>query len=158
MSQSEPFHRTIVRHRKPSRPFLVRRTTSDERDENVWWSGWRRQRRSNYSWSWTEHPWLHASIHSCTPNRRSVVIVKLINYRLGTRQSIAYITHTGHSIAFLYFVTLWPWHLDEYYSNLVTSSSSNPRHLWHTVNKLSLIHIWRCRRSTLCRSRWSPYH
>ena len=22
---------------------------------------------------------------------------------------------------------------------------------------LSLIHIWRCRRSTLCRSRWSPY-
>ena len=26
------------------------------------------------------------------------------------------------------------------------------------VNALSLIHIWRCRRSTLCRSRWSPYH
>ena len=26
------------------------------------------------------------------------------------------------------------------------------------VHKLSLIHIWRCRRSTLCRSRWSPYH
>ena len=26
------------------------------------------------------------------------------------------------------------------------------------VRKLSLIHIWRCRRSTLCRSRWSPYH
>eukprot|EP00826_Nyctotherus_ovalis_P057111 TRINITY_DN77_c0_g1_i13.p1 TRINITY_DN77_c0_g1~~TRINITY_DN77_c0_g1_i13.p1 ORF type:complete len:202 (-),score=52.60 TRINITY_DN77_c0_g1_i13:27-587(-) len=24
--------------------------------------------------------------------------------------------------------------------------------------KLSLIHICRCRRSTLCRSRWSPYH
>ena len=23
---------------------------------------------------------------------------------------------------------------------------------------LSLIHIWRCRRSTLCRSRWSPSH
>ena len=23
---------------------------------------------------------------------------------------------------------------------------------------LSLIHIWRCRRSYLCRSRWSPYH
>ena len=27
-----------------------------------------------------------------------------------------------------------------------------------TVKHLSLIHIWRCRRSTLCRSRWSPYH
>ena len=26
------------------------------------------------------------------------------------------------------------------------------------VFPLSLIHIWRCRRSTLCRSRWSPYH
>ena len=28
----------------------------------------------------------------------------------------------------------------------------------HTIVSLSLIHIWRCRRSTLCRSRWSPYH
>ena len=27
-----------------------------------------------------------------------------------------------------------------------------------SAHKLSLIHIWRCRRSTLCRSRWSPYH
>ena len=26
------------------------------------------------------------------------------------------------------------------------------------IEYLSLIHIWRCRRSTLCRSRWSPYH
>ena len=26
------------------------------------------------------------------------------------------------------------------------------------VIKLSLIHIWRCRRSYACRSRWSPYH
>ena len=37
---------------------------------------------------------------------------------------------------------------------------------WAIVNQgrtqnlywLSLIHIWRCRRSTLCRSLWSPYH
>ena len=28
----------------------------------------------------------------------------------------------------------------------------------HMLVQLSLIHIWRCRRSTLCRSRWSPYH
>ena len=27
-----------------------------------------------------------------------------------------------------------------------------------SILNLSLIHIWRCRRSTLCRSRWSPYH
>ena len=26
------------------------------------------------------------------------------------------------------------------------------------ILNLSLIHIWRCRRSTLCRSRWAPYH
>ena len=29
---------------------------------------------------------------------------------------------------------------------------------YYIVSYLSLIHIWRCRRSTLCRSRWSPYH
>ena len=38
----------------------------------------------------------------------------------------------------------------------------NGRHV-HTTSvcvslRLSLIHIWRCRRDVLCRSRWSPYH
>ena len=28
----------------------------------------------------------------------------------------------------------------------------------HIISNLSLIHIWRCRRYSLCRSRWSPYH
>ena len=28
----------------------------------------------------------------------------------------------------------------------------------HLARRLSLIHIWRCRRSYACRSRWSPYH
>ena len=32
------------------------------------------------------------------------------------------------------------------------------RNICDIVPVLSLIHIWRCRRSTLCRSRWSPYH
>ena len=27
-----------------------------------------------------------------------------------------------------------------------------------SCHSLSLIHIWRCRRYSLCRSRWSPYH
>ena len=27
-----------------------------------------------------------------------------------------------------------------------------------TDKELSLIHIWRCRRYAVCRSRWSPYH
>ena len=26
------------------------------------------------------------------------------------------------------------------------------------AQNLSLIHIWRCRRYAVCRSRWSPYH
>ena len=33
-----------------------------------------------------------------------------------------------------------------------------PYDLSLTVLRLSLIHIWRCRRITGCRSRWSPYH
>ena len=28
----------------------------------------------------------------------------------------------------------------------------------HSEMFLSLIHIWRCRRYAVCRSRWSPYH
>ena len=38
------------------------------------------------------------------------------------------------------------------------ASGPNFTILWGHVEELSLIHIWRCRRSTLCRSRWSPYH
>ena len=38
-------------------------------------------------------------------------------------------------------------------SYLTFGEKTNPSPLY-----LSLIHIWRCRRSTLCRSRWSPYH
>ena len=30
--------------------------------------------------------------------------------------------------------------------------------MWDVLQRLSLIHIWRCRRSYACRSRWSPYH
>eukprot|EP00826_Nyctotherus_ovalis_P019184 TRINITY_DN15869_c0_g1_i1.p1 TRINITY_DN15869_c0_g1~~TRINITY_DN15869_c0_g1_i1.p1 ORF type:complete len:175 (+),score=29.80 TRINITY_DN15869_c0_g1_i1:80-604(+) len=29
---------------------------------------------------------------------------------------------------------------------------------WDSILKLSLIHICRCRRYAVCRSRWSPYH
>ena len=40
--------------------------------------------------------------------------------------------------------------------------TSRGRKIWAwcicDARKLSLIHIWRCRRSTLCRSRWSPDH
>ena len=45
--------------------------------------------------------------------------------------------------------------------NLLKLGSSENRSGYEHKYKelmLSLIHIWRCRRSTLCRSRWSPYH
>ena len=44
-------------------------------------------------------------------------------------------------------VTVYVWHKP---ANLPTPFCS--------VLVLSLIHIWRCRRDVLCRSRWSPYH
>ena len=30
--------------------------------------------------------------------------------------------------------------------------------IYYKPSYLSLIHIWRCRRYAVCRSRWSPYH
>ena len=39
--------------------------------------------------------------------------------------------------------------------NLSPLAMKFPPGQWY---RLSLIHIWRCRRSTLCRSRWSPDH
>ena len=48
----------------------------------------------------------------------------------------------------------WKWKYKSQYQILI--GFKNTRHSTHT--HLSLIHIWRCRRSTLCRSRWSPYH
>ena len=36
--------------------------------------------------------------------------------------------------------------------------SLSPLSLSHSLSLLSLIHIWRCRRYAVCRSRWSPYH
>ena len=49
---------------------------------------------------------------------------------------------------------------------IVKEPSCSENIWWGPINQeitddvfdLSLIHICRCRRSTLCRSRWSPYH
>ena len=45
----------------------------------------------------------------------------------------------------------WQWVVVDYSTAAVPACD-------HRLIDLSLIHIWRCRRSTLCRSRWSPYH
>ena len=41
---------------------------------------------------------------------------------------------------------------------LMLGMSSRPVNLIFIPQSLSLIHIWRCRRPRVCRSRWSPYH
>ena len=37
-------------------------------------------------------------------------------------------------------------------------NSKNDQERSSLIKRLSLIHIWRCRRRLRCRSRWSPYH
>ena len=50
------------------------------------------------------------------------------------------------------------WHRKEYKSSCIVKLWMWPSRRICVIIVLSLIHIWRCRRSTLCRSRWSPYH
>ena len=59
-------------------------------------------------------------------------------------------TKSCATVACLFSAMLHAWTLK--------SQQTRPCSWWWTVMRLSLIHIWRCRRSTLCRSRWSPYH
>ena len=74
--------------------------------------------------------------------------------------------------SFLGFVNYYNsyWKFIESFSQMSGKLESLIKSAYHASNKqgsitnqwpedhLSLIHIWRCRRSTLCRSRWSPYH
>ena len=48
--------------------------------------------------------------------------------------------------------------LSMYTGGIFLASPTLVATLFSRMLGLSLIHIWRCRRSTLCRSRWSPYH
>ena len=81
----------------------------------------------------------------------------------------------GRKISNQHYASL-VWSIDLKFSTLVDGHNTHKRNgqifeirplenlapLWilrlHYGQWLSLIHIWRCRRSTLCRSRWSPYH
>ena len=45
----------------------------------------------------------------------------------------------------------------EAHDNYISIATLIPNEL-EELTKLSLIHIWRCRRYAVCRSRWSPYH
>ena len=82
-------------------------------------------------------------LHSCLC---SFFCMELITYYQKNNKQIR--------VRFGLTICLWPW------AKGLHSCSENwfqvRRH--RSVVQLSLIHIWRCRRSTLCRSRWSPYH
>eukprot|EP00826_Nyctotherus_ovalis_P011350 TRINITY_DN12959_c0_g1_i4.p1 TRINITY_DN12959_c0_g1~~TRINITY_DN12959_c0_g1_i4.p1 ORF type:complete len:232 (+),score=66.54 TRINITY_DN12959_c0_g1_i4:103-798(+) len=41
---------------------------------------------------------------------------------------------------------------------IIIGATNRPQELDEAVKRLSLIHICRCRRYAVCRSRWSPYH
>ena len=60
----------------------------------------------------------------------------------------------------LLYTTLWqePSHWSAIVQQLLGFPCKGTVSYQVLVQSLSLIHIWRCRRSTLCRSRWSPYH
>ena len=65
------------------------------------------------------------------------------NYSVGAREALAIIWAVDKFHRYLYG------------QHFTLESDHRPLEYLQT---LSLIHIWRCRRSTLCRSRWSPYH
>ena len=66
----------------------------------------------------------------------------------------------------IFFMVAW---YNRPYQNQISANLSNEKIETQNINyfvkmsmsspiSLSLIHIWRCRRYSLCRSRWSPYH
>ena len=120
------------------------------------WMNW------NSDWEWNGPSWITSSLRqpfvsfvvdSCRSRKRFYTpLVQYSHTRLWTGFKSG--DFGGHS---------WGW------INCGVSLSNNaivPRARWaFQVSQgsvetlyLSLIHIWRCRRSTLCRSRWSPYH
>ena len=54
---------------------------------------------------------------------------------------------------YCYTTIIGDWWIQSFHCNKFNLSTKI-----NSIFPLSLIHIWRCRRSTLCRSRWSPYH
>ena len=73
------------------------------------------------------------------------------------------------SVGYLFMHALAPkrltffWHealMKHSFSITASRKSTEGYHVnrWPSSKYLSLIHIWRCRRYAVCRSRWSPYH
>ena len=88
--------------------------------------------------------------------------IKELNYELKLADdpckllSLTYYNLSGFTVTQLLSPTLLVWLmvLDWPFIQRMAFFTLRPHHPGH----LSLIHIWRCRRSYACRSRWSPYH
>ena len=111
------------------------------------------------------HPFIHSFIHSihhihsitlsqertkhyhCNSSQSTIIHPSIINHAL----------HGPLSRAVVHERMMLPW-LAHNGTQLHAHTACQPPPYTDTYIHLSLIHIWRCRRWTLCRSRWSPYH
>ena len=92
--------------------------------------------RGSVSW---QHPGIRRHVHET-----------VFFHRAGRRRGVgATLDKTAYNCMLYNCLEWYKWVLTNLYHD---------RQLYNTTLYLSLIHIWRCRRSTLCRSRWSPYH
>ena len=109
------------------------------------------------------------SLNRKQPQHNAMLSNNEVNlYPCGTAISLSYCGYLLHQIAEFTIPTVIQ-HLEinvhwkkaskisTVWKQLMACYCSHRRRLI-TIHYLSLIHIWRCRRSTLCRSRWSPYH
>ena len=114
---------------------------------------------------WTRPTCIATSMHSAGGIWRFMWILFMATLR----------SRCGHYIFALWFLLLFSFFFFFFFPRLISAvadlmSTVLPHMMWpyrlsanlecmsEMCCTLSLIHIWRCRRSYACRSRWSPYH
>ena len=75
---------------------------------------------------------------------------------MGTSRKFFPLSTVGDGNCLLHAVSLGMWGFHD--RMLILRKALYQMFLNTVAIKLSLIHIWRCRRRLRCRSRWSPYH
>ena len=93
-------------------------------------------------------PWKPPSLDICRSQIRS--------HEYSTRH--LYLVRTGWVVAVSITNQREVWKHGKNWMQNCVREHSRPTDMNIIVKLLSLIHIWRCRRSYACRSRWSPYH
>ena len=121
--------------------------------------------------------WINRPLRVSQPGQRSIFSARCniyisrlcydVSVRLSVRLSGTFV-HSGHRVQWIQDTFAC---LDRWMSLLLTDNASHGsshndagisggrgEESSRAMLALSLIHIWRCRRSYACRSRWSPYH